>query len=208
MIKALNHSLYRLWWSLFSKFGISFYFAKLHIFNTINISPNKSILLLPNHFSWWDGFIAYRLSDILFKKTFYVMMLYKNLKVNRVLRGAGAFSIEKNSKRMFETFAYTKELLTNPNNMVTIFPQGIIQSVHDKEIIFESGVQKILKRNESPVQIVLLATLIDYLDKPKPTIFAFTKLYEGEIHLLHEAFIVHYETSKLELAAYVKAKMA
>ena len=35
-----------------------------------NFDKNKAILLIPNHFSWWDGFFAYFLNLCFFKKKF------------------------------------------------------------------------------------------------------------------------------------------
>jgi len=64
-------------------------------FNAIEVDKTKSILLLANHFSFWDGLILHCISDGLFKKNFYVMINEATAYKIHYLRYGGAFSINK-----------------------------------------------------------------------------------------------------------------
>jgi 1-acyl-sn-glycerol-3-phosphate acyltransferase len=44
------------------------------------INTESSLLVTPNHFSWWDGFFIDFVSRKLLKKNFYVIMLDEQLK--------------------------------------------------------------------------------------------------------------------------------
>ena len=51
---------------------------RLFDFNKPDFNPEKSILLIANHFSWWDGFLLFQLNRIYFKKKFHVMVTEEN----------------------------------------------------------------------------------------------------------------------------------
>ena len=78
---------------------------------------NKAILLIPNHFSWWDGFFYYFINLKFFRKRFHVMMLEKELSKRPIFKYIGAFSVEQKSETVQETLSYTSDLLKNPNNI-------------------------------------------------------------------------------------------
>jgi len=68
--------------------------------------------------------------------------------------------------------------------MVLIFPQGEIQSLHNQNILFEKGVERVLKNKENAVQVVFLANLVDYFSNPKPSIYFHIHEYmERDFHL-------------------------
>lgn len=99
------------------------------------------------------------------------MMLEEQLKQRMFLNKAGVFSIKKQSRDIVDSLNYTKELLTNPLNMVTIYPQGAIQSLYHYPVQFEKGISSILgKMQPKNVQVVFLATLVDYFSHRKPSL--------------------------------------
>ena len=67
----------------------------------------KAILLIANHFTWWDGFIQGVLNQNRFQRNFYVMMLEEQLRKFPILRTTGAFSIRKHSRSMLESLVIT-----------------------------------------------------------------------------------------------------
>ena len=68
--------------------------------------------------------------------------------------------------------------------MVLIFPQGEIQSLHNQNIQFEKGVERILKNKENAVQVVFLVNLLDYFSQPKPGIYFHIQEYtDGALDL-------------------------
>lgn len=88
--------------------------------------------------------------------------------------------MNKNTKSIVETLNYTSTLLTDKENMVLIFPQGEIQSLHNQNIQFEKGVERILKNKKNSVQVVFLVNLIDYFSNPKPGIYFHIREYPEE----------------------------
>ena len=53
-------------------------------FKAINFPPvldsEKSLIVLPNHFSWWDGFLIDYVNRKLFGRKFHILMLEEQLK--------------------------------------------------------------------------------------------------------------------------------
>src|SRR4029078_9939760 len=98
--------------------------------------PN-AILILSNHFSWWDAFFMVYLNIRLFKKRYHVMMLEEQLKKFRFFSHGGVYSVKKKSRDMIESLDFTCHLLENKKNLVQLFPQGDIQSQHVKYITFQ-----------------------------------------------------------------------
>ncbi len=153
-------------------------------FHSVNISQNFKdkqlpILIIANHCSWWDGFWINYLNSKLFNRKFYFMMLEDQLRKRMFLLKTGGFSVNKASKSILETVNYTVELLKNPSNLVLIFPQGKIQSIYTQNFQFEKGIEAILKRTNNPIQIILVANLIDYYSHEKPSLFMYMKDYNS-----------------------------
>lgn len=128
------------------------------------------VLMLANHFCWWDGFIQYRLNRALFHRKLHVMMLEEQLARHPFLNRCGCFSIKKNSRSMLETLDYCAELMRVPRNMVLLFPQGGIESMHRDEFRFQPGVGRLLQRIGSECSIVLNVNLTDYGSGRRPAL--------------------------------------
>lgn len=134
------------------------------------------ILMLSNHFCWWDGFIQYRLNQTIFGRKLYTMMLEEQLRKNRILNKCGCFSVRKNSRSIIETLDYCIEIVKEQGNMLLIFPQGEIQSMHTERIKFESGLRYLLKHIENDVNIVFNVNLVDYFSEKKPKLNIYFKV--------------------------------
>jgi 1-acyl-sn-glycerol-3-phosphate acyltransferase len=140
---------------------------------------NLPIILISNHISWWDGFWAMYINLNMLKRKFHFMMLEEQLQKFWFFNYTGGFSVNKKSKSLLETISYTHELLQNKENMVLIFPQGEIQSMHNQKIEFEHGLERILKNLEGKVQLVFLVNLVDYFSSPKPGIYFYLREHAG-----------------------------
>ncbi|PKP35171.1 MAG: glycerol acyltransferase [Bacteroidetes bacterium HGW-Bacteroidetes-15] len=164
---------------------------------TGDIEPDdRSILLIPNHFSWWDGFFAWHLNQILFKKRFHVMMLEHELAKRMFFTRVGAFSVSLNSKGVVESLNYCSQILNNPDNMLLMFPQGKLSSQHNWDLKFRKGVERIL--NQSPnTRVIFAACLTDYYGHRRPSLTISLKEYVGSPNLsdLQEAFNEHLKQS-------------
>lgn len=145
-------------------------FSKIVVKGTFT-DRNLPVLVLANHFSWWDGiWIAY-LNIKHLKRKFHFMMLEEQLRKYWVFKYIGGFSVQKNSRSILESLRYTTEILTDPGNMVFMFPQGRINSLYDGQFQFEKGVSWVLKHLKNEVQILFVVNLVDYFSSPKPSVF-------------------------------------
>jgi len=151
------------------------------VFEPCPLSFDKSVLLLGNHFSWWDGFFPFYLNNLHFKKKFYILMLEDKLREFPMFRYVGAYSIQPGTRSAIESLRYTAELLKNPQNIVVFFPQGRIQSLYQENPTFEKGISKILD-NITPqeTQVVLGGYFPDYLANRRPTLFVRWKIHKEE----------------------------
>lgn len=139
--------------------------------NHIELLPNHAILLLCNHFSWWDGFWAGYLNDTYFKRNFYIMMQEDHLQKRMFINLLGAFSIKRESKEVIQSLQYTAALLSNPGNLVTVFPQGELVSNHTEEVNIERGIDYIVKKIKGNCQIIYYSAFIDYFESLKPSVY-------------------------------------
>lgn len=140
-------------------------------YNHIGIRPNHSILLLCNHFSWWDGFWAGWLTDQYLDRDFYIMMQHDHLESRRWLGYMGGFSINRQSKEVISSLNYAAGLLNKPQNLVTVFPQGALVSNHTEEIQIERGIGHIVKKIKGDCQIIYYSAFVEYFESLKPSIY-------------------------------------
>ncbi|WP_219009213.1 1-acyl-sn-glycerol-3-phosphate acyltransferase [Aquimarina litoralis] len=137
------------------------------------------ILMISNHFSFYDGFIQILLNLKVFKRRFNFMMLEKELRKNMILTKIGASSISKGKKSSIESLDYAVEMLQNKKNLFLFFPQGKIQSIYTRKFTFEKGLlSHILKNTKNDYQLVYNINLIKYGAKLRPDIYVY---YETHI---------------------------
>ncbi len=144
-------------------------FNKINV-QKIEIRRDHSVLLLQNHFSWWDGFFGSYLAYMVLHKSYHVMVQEDQLRKHWYFRYKGAFSIRKKSRDIIESINYAAEQLNDPKNMVMIFPQGRLQSMHTDDIKIENGVYKLIKSVHGPCQIIYCAAVVDFLESFKPSV--------------------------------------
>ncbi len=133
--------------------------------------PGHSILLLCNHFSWWDGFFGNYLAYWHLKRKLYIMMQEDHLRKRMLFNLFGGFSIEKGSRETIKSLWYAADLLNNPENLVVVFPQGELISNHATEVTIERGIERLIKHIKGPCQIVYSCVLIDYFESLKPSAY-------------------------------------
>lgn len=170
-------------------------------YNAIETDPGKPILLIANHYSWWDGFLLYYLNAKLFKRNFRIMVLEQTLKEFSYFRSLGAYSVNKKTKGIIESLEYTAQLLTDPQNLVVIFPQGRIYSNFTDSVGFEKGLGRIINKDSLNFQFVFAVSFIEHLQHKKATINVYLKNAGSSFKDLAEvnhAFQHHYQTAKSE----------
>jgi 1-acyl-sn-glycerol-3-phosphate acyltransferase len=177
MIKTRHHWFLYPFFVWFGWIRMKRHFKKIHINGTIS-DFGLPVLAIANHFSWWDGFFIASLNKKKFHKKFHVMMLEDQLKKNWFFQHTGAFSIRKNSKSIVESLNYAAELLQNQNNLVTYFPQGQFESINQKKLHFEKGVERLLKNLKNEIQVIFVANQVDYFESDKPYLFMHFETYD------------------------------
>ncbi|HEX8378451.1 MAG TPA: 1-acyl-sn-glycerol-3-phosphate acyltransferase [Pedobacter sp.] len=169
-------------------------------YNEILIDNSRSILLLANHFSWWDGFLMFELNRRVFKKKFHVMVTEENYRKVSFLKYLGAFPVKKNSKSLIQSLEYAGGLLNDSDNLVLIFPQGKLYSNHTDSIVFEKGLINLINSSKKNFQYLFAASFVDFFAKRKPSVTCYLQTWEGaeftSLQLIKNAYNKHYETSR------------
>ncbi len=167
IIKARHIPFFVRFFSFYSRNGLKSHFSHVRFECSVNTS-GRPVLLIGNHFSWWDGFIAYRLNDLVLRKKFHIMMLEEQLEKRLFLNKAGAFSIRRGSRTVVDTLRYTSGLLHDAENMVVVYPQGTITSIHRRPVRFEKGTERIIAGASDKLMILLYVALPDWYSGKKP----------------------------------------
>ena len=171
------------------------------IFDKISLEREKSVILIANHFSFWDSLILFWVNEQLFKKQAYVMDLEETMRKEKFLKYGGAFSIGKKPEDIIASLNYAACLLNDPDNLVLMFPQGKLYSNFVEQVHFEKGVLNIIKKVNPDVQIVFAATFVQYFKHKKPTATVYLKqetvnYADKSLSDLQGAYQQHYNISK------------
>jgi 1-acyl-sn-glycerol-3-phosphate acyltransferase len=151
-------------------------FKTIEIATPVEVKEGHSILLLCNHFSWWDGFFGNYLAYWVLKRKLYIMMQHDHLEKRMLFNLFGGFSIERGNREMLKSLWYAADLLNDADNLVVVFPQGELISNHTPYVGVEKGIERLVKHIKGPCQIVYCCTLIDYFESLKPS--AYMHLYD------------------------------
>jgi 1-acyl-sn-glycerol-3-phosphate acyltransferase len=181
MITAKHSRLGTWFWAQWSRWGIRLLFEDFRYEERVEVDPRRALLLVGNHISWWDGFWPLWLNHKHLGKRFHAMMLEEQLAQRRFLRSAGGFSINPRSRSVIASLSYAAELLSDPKNLLLIYPQGKIHSLYDQPIRFEKGLEKVLQLTQAPVQLVFSVALLDYHARPRPSLYYRLREYEGDV---------------------------
>lgn len=164
-----NNKFFRWFFSRYIKVLIRRNFQAVN-YNSITVAADRSVLLVANHFSWWDGFILYYLNAKLLKKNFHIIVLKETMQKVKFFKYLGAFSVSRNSRKIVDALAYAARLLNDPQNIVVIFPQGKLYSNFTTNLKFEKGVVKIIAQANDKFQLVTAATFIENFNHKKPVV--------------------------------------
>ncbi|MBN2610462.1 MAG: lysophospholipid acyltransferase family protein [Bacteroidales bacterium] len=179
ILKSRHHPVIYPFFRYYTKYLLKKHFSKINLIGNCT-NENLPVLLLANHFSWWDGFLALYLDMKVFRKKFHFMMLEEQLRKYWFFNYSGGFSVKRNSRSVLESLQYASDMLNDCGNMVLIFPQGEIQSMHQHDFKFEKGVERILHNRPNKLQIVFLACFVDYLSNKKPGLYMYYNCYKGQ----------------------------
>ncbi len=164
MIRASHHSILFPFFRNYVLWKMKSSFAGTEIIGNVP-DKGKSILWIANHMSWWDGIWVLSVNEKTFRRKFHFMMLEEQLRKNWFFQFTGGFSVKKGTRSVLQSLNYAAELLQNPQNMVLMFPQGEIQSMHQRKFSFEKGIEKILQKAPKEVQVIFHVNFVDYLSQ-------------------------------------------
>ncbi len=176
--RARHHFLIHPYFRFYSVWKTKRKFHKVYLKGNFS-DMGLPILLISNHFSWWDGFWAVYLNEKLFHRLFHFMMLEEQLKKHKFLNKTGGYSVKKGSRSIIETMDYTAQLLSDCRNIVLMFPQGEIRSMHSPEIPFEKGIEHVMEKIKGSIHFVFLVNIIDYFSSQKPGLYMYFREYTG-----------------------------
>ncbi len=169
MIKARHTRWFQSVFAVYLSWAFRWNFRRIEIIGDVK-DKGLPILAISNHMSWWDGFWVLSTNNKLFRRRFHVMMLEEQLQKNLFLSRLGAFSIKRKSKSASQSIRYAANLLENKKNFFLIFPQGKIQSQHQFPFVFEKGWGRIFLQKDNPIQILMIANLLDFHSFRKPVL--------------------------------------
>lgn len=177
MIRTRRSKFYTLFFNWFIHRIIGRHFRRVMVVGEVT-PRNRPVLLVPNHFSWWDGFIAWYLNEACYRRRFHIMMLEQQLAKHSFFSKIGAFSIQPGTRSILETLSYCKHILTGAENLLVYYPQGELASQHNHSVVFRAGIERILQA-QSNACVVMVVALTDYFGFKKPTLVINQKEYLG-----------------------------
>lgn len=126
---------------------------------------NKEIptIMFAPHTNWWDGIVGYNICNRICKKE--IRLMVEELNRFPLLRRGGAFSVNKKSPQAsMEALKYSVEVIGNLDNILYLFPQGIIRPPYFRPIEFQSGLSYIAQKAVKKYgKVNLVPMAVDYL---------------------------------------------
>jgi len=177
ILKARHHWFYYPFFTWYSRRMPRRDFSRIEIHHTVK-DNGDAILMIGNHVSWWDGFLAHYINQELFRRKIHIMMLEEQLEKRMFLNKAGAYSIRKGTRSALESLQYTAEILSDPGNMVVLYPQGRIHSISDLPVSFEKGWYRIFSYLSRPIRVIFYISLFDYFSSRKPELHLYVYDYD------------------------------
>lgn len=176
MIKAEHSNIADYFFRIYIKRSLKKHFFAFHLLGDIpEIKNDLPLLLLSNHSTWWDGFFLYILNKKILKRSAYLMMLEDQLSRNLFFRRLGAYSVKQKSiSSVKETLNYTIEILrknSKPSPVVFFFPQGILVPWKSRPVKFKKGIEFIIDRINTPLNVCLLGIKAEFLNEQRPEVF-------------------------------------
>lgn len=137
------------------------------------LDPKLPVILVPNHISWWDGFLCFEVQRRLRPGSgIYSLMLESELRKFPVLRQVGCFGMQPgNAASVRRAFTEFRDLVAvDPYRTLTFFPQGRISPMRQRPLRFLRGIE-LLVRMTGRVQCVPVALHIEPMNAAKPSVF-------------------------------------
>jgi len=139
------------------------------------IDPDYPLLLVPNHGTWWDGFLVYLLNVRLIGRTLYLMMLERQLRHYWFFQYVGAYPINPGNtasvRKSLSYTAYTMERHPDQPVAICIFPQGELRPARFRSLSFRRGIEVVLKKYEGAVNLLPLGIYAGFFLEQRPEVY-------------------------------------
>ncbi len=113
--------------------------------NYFSRDENIPTIAFAPHTNWWDGIVGYNICRRIFDKE--IRLMVEELNRFPLLRKGGAFSVNKKSPQAsMKALKYAIDVIENLNNVLYIFPQGIIKPPNYRPIEFQTGLAYIVQK--------------------------------------------------------------
>jgi len=181
MLKVRRSRAYTRWFGWYSRRQFRRHFHSLRVQMPPELPEmelDTPVIFYGNHAYWWDGFWSQLCTELYFRQNLYIIIEYAQLKKHQFFTRLGAFSIDHgNARSAIGTLDYAAERLLSPSarqNALWIFPQGKIEHVDKRPLLFFRGTagiaQRVFKKRES-IYLVSVVSRIEYLEEQKPELF-------------------------------------
>ena len=174
MIEADKNTVFQKLFSVYVRHILRKHFYRIYLCGEENfLNRNKSLptIIFANHSNWWDALLPFWFSYNVFNVNAFAMMDHKQLSKYKFFRWIGVFSVNKESKiDAYRSFKYAANLLKSGNNVLWIYPQGIMLPNDLRPLKFENGLAKLI--NEvGDVNVVPLVYNYEFLKEQRPEAF-------------------------------------
>lgn len=172
MIQSKNNPFARLIFNNYIDRLLRKNFSSFYLCNEYPIlNLNESVLITPNHFSWWDGFFIDYVIRMETNLDLRIMMLAEQLKKYWFFKYVGAFSIDPNNPfAIKDSINYTRKLISEKDNALIIYPQGEIEPFDKRPLSIKKGISLMLKISNN-INVIPAAFKITFSNEKLPAIF-------------------------------------
>src|SRR5574344_609721 len=140
--------------------------------NFLNMDKSIPTIAFAPHTNWWDGIVGYNMVRRVFGKE--IRLMVEELNRFPLLRRGGAFSVNKKSPQAsMKALKYSIDVIEDLNNMLYIFPQGIINPPNFRPINFQTGITYIAEKavaKYGKVNLIPLGVNYFFLRADKPEV--------------------------------------
>ncbi|ANU22143.1 lysophospholipid acyltransferase family protein [Planococcus donghaensis] len=169
MIKATKSALFETGFNLYLTPLIRFSFSRL-LGQGVKAIPQKPVLFIANHSSWWDGLVFFYLNRTIWHHDIHMMMHEKGLKKYSYFRYLGAFSINREKPKEILTSLQYAEALLKQGKSVILFPQGDEFHLEKRPLTFQSGAAYLMEKCPE-VSVVPMSFYYSFGHQQKPELW-------------------------------------
>lgn len=220
MLTVRRSRAYTKWFGWYSRRQFKRHFHAVRVSvppETLGMQAHYPVIFYCNHAYWWDGFWSQLCTEEFFSQNLYIIIEYQQLVKHRFFTRLGAFSIDRSNPRSaVYTLDYAAERLTqksNRQNALWVFPQGLIEHVDKRPVLFFNGTSSIASRvlqKTKKIYLVSVVSRIEYLEDQRPDLFlSFNtpELIGPNDYFGHKALTNHMQDSTARHLSLLKEKI-